>query len=53
MNEGSGRDGRFPRMIVDPCWKVGNAGSVEVCVIGPPDGCMEELQDFAEEVHLE
>ena len=35
-------------MIVDPCWKVGNAGVVEVCVIGPPDGCVEELDSYVE-----
>ena len=42
--------GSAPRMIVVPCWKVGNAGAVEAFVIGPPDGCVE---DFADEVHLE
>ena len=25
-----------PRMIVDPCWKVGNVGADEVFVIGLP-----------------
>ena len=45
--------GSAPRVIVDACGKAGMAGAVEVCVIGSPDGCVEELQDFVEEVHLE